>query len=69
MIESLHHLPPATGTHATLSERFTDLAPPLTSRQAAIESTRCLNCYEAPATRVCPSARVGWSCTKNRGDH
>lgn len=55
MIESLHHLPPATGTHAALSERFTDLAPPLTARQAAIESARCLYCYDAPCTRVCPT--------------
>src|SRR5689334_434846 len=55
MIESLHHLPPATGTHATLSERFTDLAPPLTARQAAIESARCLYCYDAPCTRACPT--------------
>jgi glutamate synthase (NADPH/NADH) small chain len=55
MIESLHHLPPATGTHAALSERFTDLAPPLTARQAAIESARCLYCYDAPCTRACPT--------------
>ena len=55
MIESLHHLPTAGGTHATLSERFTDLAPPLTARQAAIESARCLYCYDAPCTRACPT--------------
>ena len=55
MIESLRHLPVATATHAALSERFTDLAPPLTARQAAIESARCLYCYDAPCTRVCPT--------------
>jgi glutamate synthase (NADPH/NADH) small chain len=55
MIESLNHLPPAGGTHATLSERFTDLALPLTARQAAIESARCLYCYDAPCTRACPT--------------
>jgi glutamate synthase (NADPH/NADH) small chain len=50
MIESLHYLPIAGGTHDALSERFTDLAPPLTARQAAIESARCLYCYDAPCT-------------------
>jgi glutamate synthase (NADPH/NADH) small chain len=55
MIESLRHLPLAAGTHTALSERFTDLAPPLTARQAAIESARCLYCYDAPCTRVCPT--------------
>ncbi|SDF03865.1 glutamate synthase (NADPH) small subunit [Massilia sp. PDC64] len=55
MIESLHHLPLPTGTHGALSERFTDLAPPLTARQAAIESARCLYCYDAPCTRACPT--------------
>jgi dihydropyrimidine dehydrogenase (NAD+) subunit PreT len=55
MIESLQHLPLAENTHATLAERFTDLAPPLTARQAAIESARCLYCYDAPCTRACPT--------------
>ena len=55
MIELLQHLPRAAGTHGALSERFTDLAPPLTARQAAIESARCLYCYDAPCTRVCPT--------------
>src|SRR4051812_39423752 len=55
MIESLKHLPPAAGTSASLAEQFTDLGPPLTARQAAIESARCLYCYDAPCTRSCPS--------------
>jgi len=55
MIESLQHLQPAGSTHEALSERFTDLAPPLTARQAAIESARCLYCYDAPCTRACPT--------------
>jgi glutamate synthase (NADPH/NADH) small chain len=55
MIESLQHLPPAAGTHGALSEQFSDLAPPLTARQAAIESARCLYCYDAPCTRACPT--------------
>jgi glutamate synthase (NADPH/NADH) small chain len=55
MSESLSHLPHAAGTHDALSERFTDLAPALTARQAAIESARCLYCYDAPCTRACPT--------------
>jgi glutamate synthase (NADPH/NADH) small chain len=55
MIESLQHLPPATDSHTALSDRFTDLAPPLNARQAAIESARCLYCYDAPCTRICPT--------------
>lgn len=55
MIESLKHLPRSAGTDSALAEQFTDLAPPLTSRQAAIEAARCLYCYDAPCTRICPS--------------
>lgn len=55
MIDSLKHLPLAAGTAASLAENFTDLAPPLTRRQAAIESARCLYCYDAPCTRICPT--------------
>jgi dihydropyrimidine dehydrogenase (NAD+) subunit PreT len=55
MIESLKHLPQARSTNSTLAEQFTDLAPPLTPRQAAIESARCLYCYDAPCTRICPT--------------
>ncbi len=54
-IESLKHLPQAKAGNAALAEQFTDLAPALTSRQAAIESARCLYCYDAPCTRICPS--------------
>jgi len=55
MIESLKHLPHAYGINSELAEQFTDLAPPLTTRQAAIESARCLYCYDAPCTRICPT--------------
>nr|WP_269137889.1 NAD(P)-dependent oxidoreductase [Pseudomonas sp. MMS21 TM103] len=40
---------------AELADRFTDLAPPLTARQAALESARCLYCYDAPCINACPS--------------
>jgi len=55
MIDSLKHLPLAAGTGSSLAQNFTDLAPPLTARQAAIESARCLYCYDAPCTRICPT--------------
>jgi dihydropyrimidine dehydrogenase (NAD+) subunit PreT len=55
MIESLKHLPPAADSHSALSAQFTDLAPPLSPRQAAIEAARCLYCYDAPCTRACPT--------------
>lgn len=55
MIETLQHLPPAVDSHGTLAAQFTDLAPPLTSRQAAIEAARCLYCYDAPCMRACPT--------------
>ena len=55
MIESLHYMPQPKQANAALAERFTDLAPALTSRQAAIESSRCLYCYDAPCTRICPT--------------
>ncbi|MFB9243136.1 NAD(P)-dependent oxidoreductase [Massilia antarctica] len=55
MIDSLKHLPHAAGSSSALADQFTDLAPALTERQAAIESARCLYCYDAPCTRICPS--------------
>jgi len=55
MIESLKHLPQSAASNSELAEQFTDLAPALTARQAAIESARCLYCYDAPCTRICPS--------------
>jgi dihydropyrimidine dehydrogenase (NAD+) subunit PreT len=55
MIDSLKHLSRASESNETLAARFTDLAPPLTARQALIESERCLYCYDAPCTRICPS--------------
>jgi glutamate synthase (NADPH/NADH) small chain len=32
-----------------------DLAPKLTPRQAFVESSRCLYCYDAPCVRACPT--------------
>jgi dihydropyrimidine dehydrogenase (NAD+) subunit PreT len=55
MIKTLQHLPLPSASHASLAEQFTDLVPALTARQAVIESERCLYCYDAPCTRICPS--------------
>ena len=55
MIESLKHLPHAAASDSELSAQFTDLAPALTQRQAAIEAARCLYCYDAPCMRACPT--------------
>ncbi|WP_317203559.1 NAD(P)-dependent oxidoreductase [Janthinobacterium sp.] len=54
-IDSLNYLPRPTQSNDALAGHFTDLAPALTARQAAIESARCLYCYDAPCTRICPS--------------
>ncbi|CDG85005.1 pyridine nucleotide-disulphide oxidoreductase family protein [Janthinobacterium agaricidamnosum NBRC 102515 = DSM 9628] len=55
MIESLNYLPQPGLSNSDLAGHFTDLAPALTPRQAAIESARCLYCYDAPCSRICPS--------------
>ncbi|KDE38442.1 Pyridine nucleotide-disulfide oxidoreductase associated with reductive pyrimidine catabolism [Nitrincola lacisaponensis] len=34
---------------------FSDIHPPLTERQAHLESARCLYCYDAPCIKACPS--------------
>ncbi len=38
-----------------LSERFTELKPAMTAREARVESTRCLYCFDAPCIRACPT--------------
>ncbi|MBB3119333.1 NAD(P)-dependent oxidoreductase [Pseudoduganella violacea] len=55
MIDSLKHMRHAQSSKEELAGHFTDLAPALTVRQAAIESARCLYCYDAPCSRICPS--------------
>lgn len=55
MLEALKHLRTAAPVEADLAAQFLDLNPPLNARQAAIESARCLYCYDAPCSRICPS--------------
>jgi dihydropyrimidine dehydrogenase (NAD+) subunit PreT len=70
MIDSLKHLPrAAVADSAQLEAQFTDLAPPLTARRAAIEAARCLYCYDAPCTRICPSEIDVASFIRNIHDH
>jgi glutamate synthase (NADPH/NADH) small chain len=55
ILESISYLPTSKEANESLAKHFTDLAPALTARQAAIEASRCLYCYDAPCTRICPS--------------
>jgi dihydropyrimidine dehydrogenase (NAD+) subunit PreT len=38
-----------------LSKNFADIQPAYSADQAIIEASRCLNCYDAPCTRACPT--------------
>jgi glutamate synthase (NADPH/NADH) small chain len=40
---------------SSLAGNFSDLHPPLTSHQAAVEAARCLFCFDAPCTEACPT--------------
>ncbi|MHA6139136.1 NAD(P)-dependent oxidoreductase [Pseudomonas mohnii] len=55
MIKTLTHLPHPVEQAAVLASHFTDLAPPLNDRQAHLEASRCLYCYDAPCVNACPS--------------
>ena len=67
--ESLDHLPHPPASAEVLAARFTDLAPPLTRRQADIESARCLYCFDAPCTRICPTGIDVASFIRNIHEH
>ena len=34
---------------------FADITPPMNARQAAVEASRCLYCFDAPCTQACPT--------------
>jgi len=69
MIDSLNHLPRPAVAGARLEAQFTDLAPPLSARAAAIEAARCLYCYDAPCTRICPTGIDVAGFIRNIHDH
>src|SRR5271154_1968615 len=37
-------------------QNFSDITPPMNPRQAAIEASRCLYCFDAPCTIACPTS-------------
>ena len=47
---------PTRLSHEELTERFTELDPPLTAREARIEANRCLYCFDAPCIAACPTS-------------
>jgi glutamate synthase (NADPH/NADH) small chain len=38
-----------------IEANYSDLHPPLTANQAAVEAARCLFCHDAPCTEACPT--------------
>ncbi|MEX2542379.1 MAG: NAD(P)-dependent oxidoreductase [Trueperaceae bacterium] len=40
---------------ADLQERFTELKPPMSVREARVEASRCLYCFDAPCIKACPT--------------
>ena len=39
-----------------LADRFEDLHPPLSAREARVAAERCLFCYDAPCVQACPTS-------------
>jgi glutamate synthase (NADPH/NADH) small chain len=50
-----HDIQAGRVTTDQLIENFADLHPPLNPMQAAVESSRCLFCHDAPCTEACPT--------------
>jgi len=46
---------PAKLTAEQYEANFSDITPPMTPRQAAVEASRCLYCFDAPCTIACPT--------------
>src|SRR5215813_1988826 len=50
----LREIPPKLSPEQ-YEKNFSDITPPMNSRQAAIEAARCLYCFDAPCTIACPT--------------
>jgi dihydropyrimidine dehydrogenase (NAD+) subunit PreT len=44
-----------TNVQTAKDDRFAELKPPMLRDEALTEANRCLNCYDAPCTRACPT--------------
>ncbi|MGV8390939.1 dihydropyrimidine dehydrogenase, partial [Pseudomonas aeruginosa] len=55
MIDSLNHLPRPDAGARSAKRSASVSAPALNARQAALESARCLYCYDAPCVDACPT--------------
>lgn len=42
-------------SHEQIEENFAELNPLMSAAEAAVESNRCLYCYDAPCTQACPT--------------
>jgi dihydropyrimidine dehydrogenase (NAD+) subunit PreT len=42
-------------TPQEFAERFAEIHPPFAPQAAAVEASRCLNCFDAPCTAACPT--------------
>jgi dihydropyrimidine dehydrogenase (NAD+) subunit PreT len=50
-----HDIKPGRLDKERIDRNYSDLHPPLTPHQAAVESARCLFCFDAPCTEACPT--------------
>jgi glutamate synthase (NADPH/NADH) small chain len=48
-------LPGRSLADVDIADNFADIAPPLSDGEAFAESARCLYCYDAPCTKICPT--------------
>lgn len=46
---------PAQPDLKELGERFSEVKPPMTYREATLEANRCLYCFDAPCVQACPT--------------
>jgi glutamate synthase (NADPH/NADH) small chain len=54
-MKSLRDIRPNRIAESRIAANFSDLHPPLSAAEAAVESARCLFCHDAPCTEACPT--------------